>query len=226
MRAGEAGLAAQLGHGKAAFVHEVLRHQPTGRRSLAAKGKGVARQLPNVGNVVEGAQARGSGRDEDAMEVGVDIALRNRSGPGDAVAGLYRGEAAHPRDLDVADRPQRRARRTGSQRPSDTAPRDRSRRRIGRRPHRRAGSAVPGPWSGMAEILSTVALVLLCGPRPLPAHRAGSPRRPHHLTTPAHSRPRIPSRTRKPQPHNRTRRLTHDSTHRTKLDSKFRLRRL
>jgi hypothetical protein len=41
--------------------------------------------------------------DEEAVKVGVDVALGDRGGSRYPIAGLYSGESTHPRDLDVTD---------------------------------------------------------------------------------------------------------------------------
>jgi hypothetical protein len=51
--------------------------------------------------VVERLQARGLVGDEERVEAGVDVSLRDRAGSRDQLAGLDASQATHPGEVDV-----------------------------------------------------------------------------------------------------------------------------
>ena len=100
---GEARLAREVVEREARLVHEVLRHQAPGRRGVGAERQRVASELAQSVDVVERCEAGLLGGDEEAGELGVDVALGKGRGAFYALCGLDSGEATHPGDRDVAD---------------------------------------------------------------------------------------------------------------------------
>jgi hypothetical protein len=102
VRAREAWCAGEVVLGHTRLIEEVLGHEPSGGRRLAAEGEPQAPQRIEVLDVIAGLQPGRGVHDEDAVELGVDVALREDPRARCLQPGLHARQATEPDKIEVA----------------------------------------------------------------------------------------------------------------------------